>query len=228
MRKLITIIAIFFTTYCYSSPIATCLAPPSVINIVQFAEYAEVTGVVEYYGKMCAYVMDNYEPDSIVYKFFLEAQDPQNWAVYNNLGASLNFVEEAYCTQLSKMTIPELIKEYMALKPDSYIHQGLGKTLQTIERIDLCEHILPRTIGFLISYDKMLLRNPEILKNDPSFQKDALNAKKEVLVFREWAYRHWDGNPKLRSCLIFNLKNGAVKLAFTESHKTVHSISNGT
>ena len=105
------------------------------------------------------------------------------------------------------MTIQELLEEYNDLNPDHFVHQYIGQTLTQLEGLYFREHLLGRTIGRINSYDDTLESMPEILAADSFFEEEALLAKKKILLFREWAYRHWNGKPKIVSSLIFNLSS---------------------
>lgn len=176
-------------------------------------EQSEITDVAEWYGQMYKHVVDsNYDRSSIQYTFLSEARDPAKWVTHSELGTSLNIDENDYCNRLSRMTIAELLNEYNSLEPRAYVHQVHGKTLPQLERTLFCGHLLGAYWTDIFEYDDVIRKNAiEILEQIPTLKTDALYSKKKLLLLREWAYRHWDGKPKVASHLLFNLEQSTQK-----------------
>ncbi len=192
----------------------------------QEGRVAEITEVVQWYSGMYDYVMSNYEPDSLQHRFFKEVQNPKAWVLHSEWGPSLKLDEIEYCIRISKMTIQELLEEYNDLNPDHFVHQYIGQTLTQLEGLYFREHLLGRTIGRINSYDDALESMPEFLADNSFFEEEALLAKKKILLFREWAYRHWDGKPKIVSSLLFNLssQDDEIYIAPQDFPKISHEI----
>lgn len=166
----------------------------------------EITKVKEWYSEIYEYAVKKYIKNSIQYKFMEKAKDPAKWIIHSEWGADLGLDEEEYSTILSKMTIPELVEEYSKLDPNEYVHKDLNKQLYQVDGFLFCEHLLGYTLQIILSYDDFVKEDPDVIKENPVFKNDALKAKKKMLLFREWAYRHWDDKPKIKSHLVFNLK----------------------
>jgi signal transduction histidine kinase len=168
------------------------------------SQQADMTTVAKWYGEMWEYARSAYGPTQFVYQFFDEARDPGKWKLHPKLGSSLGVDETVYAIMLSKMTVGELIDEYQKLEPDKFVHQDKGQTLDQVEQICFCGHLLGRTMAKITSYDNALEDRPEALIKHPDRKVSAICARKKLLLYREWAYRHWDKTPKMRSCLLFS------------------------
>ncbi|MBF0253277.1 MAG: ATP-binding protein, partial [Candidatus Omnitrophica bacterium] len=152
--------------------------------------------VAETYESMWKYVEKEFDIDSKVYKFFLEAQSPAQWEMHAQLNREQGVNEEEYCINFSKLSDKELLDEYNTLDPDEYTTNTLGLSLEDLTHDYFCGHVLPITIAKYNGYTDSLKDYTDLFDGEPelkgSFLKSALQAEKEILLFREWAYRHWD------------------------------------
>lgn len=181
-------------------------------------KFADTTAVAKVYKTMVeemfiAYAKETDLSENDTYQFFLEAQNPRRWKVHDGLGRTLGIDEVSYAIKLSKMTITELLEEYSTLQPNDYVHEQCNLTLPEVTDSYFL-HLLVRGAGKVTSYEGMIANQklleftiqeegPEFVEG---FKQSAICEKKKNILYREWVYRHWDNNPKLRSHLIFNLK----------------------